>query len=488
MGTAVSVALPAIQSHFQTNLGGIQWVVNAYLLSLASFLMIGGSLGDYLGRKRVFISGMALFALAATLSGLAASSVMLIAFQGLQGVGSALMVPQSLAIINDCFPESRRGQAIGLWAGLSGGVAMLGPLLSGWLIEAFSWRAAFFMGVPILMAALAVTLRFVPVSRKRGARHLDWWGTLLILLGLGGIAYGLINGPAEGWKTPLALAGLGGGVVAIVLFILFESRVAQPLVPLRIFRNPLVAGANTLTLFLYFALNGLIFFLVLNFQQVRGYSPVQAGLGLLPAFVLITLLSGPAGALADRIGPRWQMILGPTTVAAGIALLAIGGSDARYLRDFMPGLLLFGVGMALVIAPLTKSALAVEPRFSGAASGVNNAVSRVAGLLAVAALGAVMVSAFAAHLNGAVAVSGLAPEEQRQILEQSDKLAAINIPVSFSEVERRLAREAIVESFVYAFRWAMGVSATLAFAGALVCAFAIRSPPRNQPPGPGGSP
>ncbi len=482
VGTAVIVALPTIQSYFQTGITGIQWVVNAHLLSLAALLLIGGSLGDHFGRKRIFISGIVLFAIGAILSGLARSISLLIAFQALQGVGSAMMIPQSLAIINACFTKNQRGQAIGLWAGLSGGIAALGPWLGGWLVETFSWQVVFFMTVPISIFALIVTSIFVPESRDPGAHKLDWWGTLFIFLGLLGIAYGLISGPVAGWNTLLVRIGLIGGPIAIILFIVIQLRQPEPLVPLHIFRNPLVAGANTVTLFLYFALNGVIFFFVLNLQQIQGYSPTMAGLGLLPPIVLITFFAGPAGALADKIGPRLQMILGPVIVALGMALLTIGGVEASYFRHFLPGLVLFGIGMALVIAPLTKSALSVEPRFSGSASGVNNAVSRIAALMAVAVLGAIVISTFTTRLNDTISASSLTQEEQRQILSQSDKLGGIIIPDTFDEPTQTLVRNAIRESFVYGFRWAMTVSAALALSGALVSFITIHGPPRQPTP------
>jgi EmrB/QacA subfamily drug resistance transporter len=484
MGTAVIVALPTIQIHFSTTITGIQWVVNAHLLSLAALLLIGGSLGDHFGRKRIFISGIAIFATGAILSGLSRTIGQLIAFQALQGMGSALMIPQSLAIINACFAENQRGRAIGLWAGLSGGIAALGPLLGGWLVETFSWQAVFFMAVPLSILVVTAAAIFIPESRDPGARKLDWWGTLFIFLGLLGIAYGLISGPVAGWHRIFILTSLFGGVVATILFVLIELRRPEPLVPLHIFRNPLVAGANAVTFFLYFALNGVFFFLILNLQQIQGYSPVRAGMGLLPPIVLITFLAGPAGALADRIGPRLQMVLGPLIVASGIALLTISGTEASYFVHFLPGLILFGLGMALVIAPLTKSALFVEPQFSGSASGVNNSVSRMAALMAVAVLGAITISTFAIQLKDAISASSLTQEEQRQILSQSDKLGGIVIPDTFDETARMLARKAIRESFVYGFRWAMTINAALALIGAAVSLVTIHGPPRNYvPPG-----
>lgn len=480
IGTAVSIALPTIQSDFGANISGMQWVVSAYVVVLASFLLLGGSLGDHFGRKRIFSYGIIIFLLGAALSGFAKTISALIAFQALEGLGAAMMIPGSLAIINVCFVESHRGQAIGLWAGLAGGVAALGPLLGGWLVETFGWQAIFYFNVPIGLIALFVTSRFVPESRNPEARKLDLLGTLCITLGLFGIAYGLIQGPVVGWNNPLVLISLIGGASALILFVIVELRVREPMVPLKIFKNPLVAGANLVTFLLYFALNGLIFFLVFNLQQVQEYSPIFAGLALLPPIILITFLSGPAGSLADKIGPRLQMILGPLIVAFGMALLIIPGVHTNYYIHFLPGLILFGGGMALVIAPLTKSALAVEQKFSGAASGVNNTASRVAALLAIAVLGAVMTSIFTNRLSVAAQTSSLSSEEKLQILSQANKLGGIEIPDVFGEEPRVIAESAVKESFVHGFRWIMGINALLALLSALIAAITIRNPTRPR--------
>jgi EmrB/QacA subfamily drug resistance transporter len=480
MGTAVIVALPAIQLHFGTGISGIQWVINSHLLSLAALILIGGSLGDRYGRKRIFILGIITFSGGAILSGFAQTITYLIAFQALQGIGSALMIPQSLAIINVCFTEEQRGKAIGLWAGISGGIAALGPWLGGWLVESFSWRSVFFMTVPISIAAIIITYIFIPENRGTFTRKLDWTGTFLVLISLFGIVFGLIFGPVNGWSSAPVLICLIFGPVLLLLFILLERRQSEPLVPLQMFRNPLVAGSNAATLLLYFALNGVIFFLVLNFQQIQGYSPAAAGLGLLPPIVLITFFAGPAGALADRIGSRIQMIVGPIVVSVGMFLLSLSGTDASYLRHFLPGLVLFGAGMAIVIAPLTKCALSVEARFSGAASGVNNAISRIAALMAVAILGVIVISAFTAHLNDVITTSSLAQTEQEIVLSQSDKLGGISIPDSFDEPARNLVKDAIGESFIRGFRRAMTVGAALAFGAALVAFFTIHNRRETQ--------
>ncbi len=449
-------------------------MVNAQLLTLTALLLFGGALGDRVGRKRVFIAGAALFSLASVFSGLAPTIGALVAFQAVLGVGSALMIPQSLAIINACFAENERGRAIGLWAGLSGALGAVGPLLVGWLIQSFSWRAVFFVAVPVSAAAIITSVFFVPESKSPVSRKLDWPGTMLIFAGLLGVAYGLITGPLGGWTQYSVLAAITGGGLAVMAFVFFELHQVEPVVPPQIFRNPLVAAANAVTLLLYFGLNGMIFLIPLNLQQIQGYPPTAAGFALLLPVALIAFGSGTAGALADRIGPRLQMILGPAVVASGAILLGLTSGAARNLGGLMAGLALVGMGMALVIAPLTKSALGVESQYSGIASGVNNAVARFAALLAVAVIGAVMFSAFVARLHGLVASSTLSPEQQIQILDQASRLGGIVIPDGFGEVARSVARHAITEAFAYGFRWVMGLCTVTAAAAAIVSALSIR--------------
>jgi EmrB/QacA subfamily drug resistance transporter len=472
--SAVTVALPSIQEHFRTNIAGMQWVMNSHLLTLSAFMLIGGSMGDHFGRKRVFLVGMLVFVTGALLSGFAPSIGILIAFQALQGIGSAMMVPQSLAIINACFLERERGRAIGIWAGISGGIAALGPYAGGLLIEHLGWPSVFWMTVPVVVIALAVAAKFIPENRDTERGGLDWTGTLLILLGLLGIVYGLIGGPVYGWRAPLVVLGLLGGGAAVAAFVSVEMRSSSPLIPMGIFRNPLVSGANAVTLLIYLAFSGVILFTVICLQQIQGYSPAEAGLGLLPPIVIITFLAAPSGVLADRYGPRLQMIAGPLMVSIGAALLMNGGTDAIYVRDFLPGLAAVGVGMALAIPPLTKAALTVEPRFSGSASGVNNAVARIAGLLAVALLGAVMVSTFASRLADLVEVSSLPEEARGEILSQYDRLAGIVVPESFSDSARATAVSAVRSSFIRAFRLIMIVCASLTAVGSVISTVTIR--------------
>lgn len=472
--SGINIALPSIQSAFKSDLSDLQWIVDAQLLSLASLLLIGGSLGDKFGRKKILIAGLIVFGIAAILSAISRSVIQLIVFQSFQGIGAALMIPQVLAVMNVCFPENERGQAIGIWAGISGGIGAIGPWFGGWLVEHLSWQSVFFMSTPFVLATIIIAYLFVPKSHNSTNRNLDWSGTLLILLGILGIAYGLISGPGN-WTSLSVLISLTCGAVALMVFFIIEARVKYPLIPLSIFKNPLVAGANTVTLLLYFALNGVMFLIVLNLQQVQEYSPATAGLALLPTVVLITLLSGPAGIISDKIGPRFQMILSPMLVASGTGMLAFADVGTSYFLVFFPGLLLIGTGMAFVIAPLTKSALSVSPELSGAASGINNAAARIAALFAVAVLGLIMVVTFKGQLDSNLNKTGLSIDQKQQILLQHDKLGGIIIPDSFDQDAASSARQAISSSFVSGFRITIIISAVLAFISGVISIFTIRN-------------
>ncbi|HZE87372.1 MAG TPA: MFS transporter, partial [Methylomirabilota bacterium] len=308
----------------------------------------------------------------------------------------------------------------------------------------------------------------------------DFLGTALIFISLLTISYSLIEGPILGWNNSIVIGGLALGIVTFFAFAVTEMKVKEPLVPLHIFSSKLVTGANIATLFLYFALNGVIFFFVLNLEQLQQYPPLFAGLSLLPTILLITFLSGPAGGLSDKIGPRLPMIVGPLIVSVGMVLLTLAGNHVNYFISFFPGLVLFGIGMATVIAPLTKSALAVEHKFSGAASGVNNAVARVAALLAVALLGAIVLFLFSSQLTKNIVASSLSTFEKQQILSQKNKLGAIELPSSFSDMKKAIAKENIDDALLYSFRSAMGIGAFLAFLSAITSFLTITNPPKKS--------
>ena len=474
-GSVVNIAIPSMQKSLTASLDGMQWVVNSYALLLAALILISGSLGDKFGRKKIFLYGIGLFILSSFLCSVANSIVLLIAFRSLQGIGGAMMIPGSLSIINIAFVENERGKAIGLWSGFAGGVASIGPFIGGWLVQSFGWPSIFLINIPLGIFALILTIKYVPESRNEDAKKLDILGTVLLFIGLLGISYALIESPVLGMTNVLVPSCFLIGVIAMYYFIYVERKVKEPLFSFAIFNSPLIIGANLVTLFLYFALSGVIFFLVLNFQQFQQYSPLIAGISMLPTILLITFLSGPAGSLSDRIGPRLPMIIGPLLVSIGMFLLLLPDKGANYFLTYFPGLILFGLGMSLVIAPLTKSALSVDAKYSGAASGVNNAVSRVASLLAVALLGAVMVTVFSSHLFNDVSHSSLTQIQKQQILVQKDRLGGIEIPDSFNYEARNSARKAIDTSFLYGFRIIIGIAAALALLSSFISFFFIKN-------------
>jgi EmrB/QacA subfamily drug resistance transporter len=387
--TVVNVALPSIASDLGTDLSGLQWTLDAYLVTLTGLLLFGGSLGDRYGRRRVYLCGLGGFTAASLLCGLAPSVTALVVARALQGVGAALLVPGSLAILSSTFRPQDRARAVGAWSGLAALAGAVGPFLGGWLVQSASWRLVFLVNLPVALATAAIVVRHVPESRDPQATgRPDLPGALAASLGLAGCAYALIEAPG-GLRPGVALAvaiGLGG----IVAFVVVEARRADPMLPLEIFRSRQFDGANATTLAVYFGLGGAIFLLVLQLQTVLGYSPVEAGASLLPVTVLMLLLSSRAGGLAQRVGPRLPMTVGPLMVAAGLLLFRRVEPEASYLGTVLPAAVVFGSGLVLTVAPLTSTVLAaVEERHLGVASGVNNAVARLGGLLAVALLPAV---------------------------------------------------------------------------------------------------
>lgn len=476
------MALPLIQMDFQTNLTGIQWVMNAYTLALAVLLLTSGSLGDRYGRKRIFMIGILVCSLASLFSGFSQNITQLIAFQVVLGIGASMMIPGSLAIINASFSEKERGQAIGLWSGFSAGIMTLGPFLGGLLIENFGWEAIFWINIPVGISAFLATHFFVPESHNPEAGHIDWKGTLWISLGLFGTSYGLIDAPVSGWNSLMVWGSLLGGSLAFALFVRTELHSDSPMIPMAIFRNPLVSGANLMAFFLYFALSGMIFFLILNFQQFQDYSPFATGASLLPSMAIIAFGSGPSGALSDKIGPRGPMILGPILVAVGMGSMALSDLESNFFYAFLPGLLLFGSGMALVVPPLTKSALTVESKFSGVASGINNAATRVAALMSIAILGALMIFLFRFHLESGLQNSALSVEQQFHIFQQAPKLGEITIPENFPLALQEETEQLIHSAFLFAFRWVMVINASLALLSAVLSFWLIRNPQSKHDP------
>ncbi len=386
--TVVNIALPAIGRDLDADAAGLQWTVNGYALSLAALILLGGSLGDRYGRKRVFQIGVGWFAAASLLCGLAPNVEMLIGARVLQGVGGALLTPGALAILEASFVPAHRSRAIGAWSGLAGIGGALGPFLGGWIVEVANWRLIFLINVPLALAVIVVAARHVPESRNPAAAgELDVTGVLTGAAGLGGLTYGFTAWPEHGPGSPAVLLSLAVGVGGMVALVLAERRSRAPMLPLDIFRSTAFTATNVVTFLVYAASGGLFFLVVLNLQVVSGYSPLAAGIALLPVTVLMLLLSARAGALGQRIGPRLPMTVGPMLCAVALVLLSLIGPQASYLGDVLPAVVVFGLGLSLLVAPLTATALgALDDAQAGIASGVNNAVARAAGLLAVAVL------------------------------------------------------------------------------------------------------
>ena len=473
-GTVVNVALPAIQHGLRASAGQAQWVVESYALLLAALLLVGGALGDRLGRRRVFLLGVALFAAASLACALSRTVHELIAARAVQGVGAALLVPGSLALISASFAESERGRAFGTWAGFSGITSAVGPLLGGFLIDKLSWPWAFAVNLPVAAVVVWIAWRHVPESRRAGSPRLDLPGAALATLGLGGLVFFFIEAPTRGWDAPLVLAALALGLGGLAAFLFTERVRSAPMLPLALLRERNFAGANLLTLLLYAALGGGLFFLPLNLIQVQGLSATAAGAALLPFILVMFVLSRWAGGLVDRRGARGPLVVGPLIAAAGFALLAWPGTRSSYWTGFFPGVTVLGLGMAITAAPLTTTVMnAVPADASGTASGVNNAVSRVAGVLAVAVFGALMAAVFEPRLRAGLQAAGVAPDLAAAVLQQRDRLAAIELPAG-GGAAAQAARHVVQEAFVAGYRWIMVASAVLALASAAVAALWIR--------------
>ncbi|MEV6104660.1 MFS transporter [Streptomyces sp. NPDC051940] len=386
--TVVNVALPAIGEDLDASLAGLQWTVNSYTLTLAALILLGGALGDRYGRRKVFVIGVVWFALASLLCGLAPDIGTLIAARALQGIGGALLTPGSLALIQASYVQEDRARAIGVWSGLGGIAGALGPLLGGWLVESASWRWVFFINVPLAAAVVLIAARHVPESRDESATgRFDWAGAALGAVGLAGVTYALIAAAESGTSPAVTVVSVAVGVAGFAGFVWLERHSAHPMLPLSLFSVRQFTAANLVTFAVYAALGGVFFFLVLELQVEAGFSPLAAGAALLPVTVVMLLLSERSGKLAQRIGPRIPMTVGPAVSAAGLLLMLRIGEGASYAADVLPAVVVFGLGLAITVAPLTATVLgAVETRYAGVASGVNNAVARAAGLLAVAAL------------------------------------------------------------------------------------------------------
>jgi EmrB/QacA subfamily drug resistance transporter len=406
--TVVGIALPAIGRNFGAGLATLQWVSTAYTLALAGLLLIAGALGDKFGRKKVFQIGVVWFALSSVLCGVAPTAGTLIAARALQGVGAALLTPGSLAILQATFRPEDRGKAIGAWSGFTGVGTAIGPFIGGWLIAAVSWRLIFAINLPLAVIVVAVAWRHVPETRSPDATApIDITGGVLATAGLTGLTYGLIQGPASGWTSAPVLAGLFSGILLLTAFVGWERRARAPMLPLSMFSSSQFTATNVVTFIVYGAMGGLLFLLPIVLQDVSGYSALEAGVSLLPITAITLTLSRRSGGLAQRIGPRLQMSAGPVIIGAGLSLFTLIGASGNYLTEVLPGVVVFGLGIAVTVAPLTSTALSSAPAsHASMASAVNNDVARAAGLIAVALLPAAGGITGAAYRHPALLTSG----------------------------------------------------------------------------------
>src|SRR5437899_4445660 len=477
-GTVVNVALPALQSSLNATAADLQWVIEAYSLLLSALLLVGGSLGDHYGRRRIFLIGVALFACASAACGFAADIRQLIAARALQGLGAALLIPGSLAIISSSFSENERGRAIGTWSGFSAITAGIGPVIGGWLIEHVSWRAVFFINLPIALLVILIALRHVAENSDKENTRVDWLGAILAAAGLGALVYGLIESSRHGFADKSVILVLTAAGSLLVVFLFVEARISQPMLPLALFRLRAFTGANLLTFLLYAALGGTLFFLPLNLIQVQHYSATAAGAALLPFILIISFLSRWSGGLIVTYGPKPPLIIGPVIAAFGFALFMLPGVGGSYWTNFFPAIVALGLGMAISVAPLTTTVMnSVAQNRAGVASGINNAVARTAGLIAIAVLGVVMLHVFNHALDERVARSNLAPPLSQSLQLQRTKLAAIAIPEDQDAATQQQIRRAIDESFVSGFRTVMAMGAALAVASAITALIWIGARP-----------
>jgi EmrB/QacA subfamily drug resistance transporter len=472
--TVVNVALPALQANMHATVVGVQWVVESYGLFLGALILVGGSLGDLFGRRSMFLIGIGIFAVASMACGLAPNIQRLVIARSVQGIGAACLVPGSLSIISASFGEKTRGQAIGTWSGFTAITTAVGPVLGGWLIEHASWRWAFFINIPIAAMTTAISLRHIPESRNANAGHVDWLGALVATFGLGGVVYGFIESTSLGWGHPQVFGSLLAGFACLVGFVFVETRSSSPIVPLTLFASSSFSGANLLTLFLYAAIGIFFFLFPMNLIQVQGYSTIATGAAALPLILLMFSLSRWSGGLVTRYGARAPLVTGPLIVATGFVLFAVPGVGASYWQMFFPAFVVLGFGMAISVAPLTTVVMSsVDLDRAGTASGINNAVARVAGVLAVAILGIVMVKLFSSSLNRSLTAGVLPPGILQYVRSNEIKLAGLDLPSGLDGDTTALIRVSISHAFVFGFRTVMLICAGLSLASAAVASLMI---------------
>lgn len=480
-GTVVNVALPAMERELGASTADAQWVMESYALFLASLLLVGGVLGDRYGRRRIFMIGTGLFTLASVACACSTTVLPLVVSRALQGIGAALLVPGSLALISANFAASQRGTAIGTWSACSGITAAIGPVIGGFLVDHYSWIWAFLVNAPVGAVLLWICARKVPESHGDVSGSIDVRGAVLVTLGLAGVVFALIEAPSRGWSDGMVWMAGALGVLFLLWFVREEARSADPMLPLALFRERNFAGANVLTLLLYAALGGSLFFLPLNLIQVQGYGATAAGAALLPFIAIMFALSRWAGSLVDRFGSRPPLIVGPLIAAAGFALFAWPSVGGSYWLAFFPAICTLGLGMSITVAPLTTTVMnAVDAERAGTASGVNNAVSRTGPLLAIALFGMLLTFSFNDSLEHRLTALRVPPALADSMRAQREKLAGIVLPPDRPGVSTAPIRRAIELSFVDGFRRVMLLSALLALLSAVSAAVWIRGGPTRQ--------
>jgi EmrB/QacA subfamily drug resistance transporter len=473
--TVVNVALPALQASFHATVVDLQWVVESYGVFLGALILVGGSFGDRFGRRLIFVAGVLIFALASAGCGVASNIHQLIIARSVQGVGAALLVPGSLAIISTSFDEKSRGPAIGTWSGFTAITTAVGPVLGGWLVEHASWRWVFFLNLPIAAAVVAISLWRIPESRSASAGRVDWPGAILATLGLGSLVIGCVESLNRGWRSPLVFGSVILGVGCVIAFVFVETASPAPTLPLALFKSRSFSGANLLTLFLYAAIGIFFFLFPLNLIQVQGYSATATGAALLPLILLMFFLSRWSGGLVARYGSRGPLIVGPLIIALGFALFAVPSIGGNYWREFFPEVSVLGFGMAVTVAPLTTVVMnSVNKDRVGSAAGINNAVARVAGVLAIATFGIVMVKVFGSELNQSLAHLSLSPAILGELHANEIKLAGLQVPLGLNPSTGNAIKESVKESFVFGFRIVMLACVGLSLASAAVAGLTIR--------------
>jgi EmrB/QacA subfamily drug resistance transporter len=475
--STLNIALPAIQQDLNISGKNLLWIINSYAIFLASLMLVGGSLGDIYGRKKIFIIGIIIFSIASFACGISGDIDTLIIARAFQGIGGAFMVPGSLSIISSVITPERRGRAFGTWSTFSALTVSAGPVLGGWLAGMGLWRVIFFLNLPLAVITVIVLIACVPESRDRSSQKLDVPGAVLATIGLTGISYAFLEASDNGFGNIKVITVLSIGVLALVSFLITEKKSTHPMMPLKLFKSKTFSGVNVLTLFMYTALNASLFFLPLNLVQVQGYPEETAGLAILPFAVLISVLSRFSGAFSDKFGARKPLITGPLIAGAGLFLLTIPGltdGPSQYWNTYFPGILLLGLGMGIIVAPLTAAVMSAVPSHNtGIASGINNTMARIAGLLAIAVLGTIIIISFRNSLESNTDGMNISSEKRTELLNNSNKLAETKPPDGLSVKDTRRVNSSIKRSFVNAFDLIIMISVILSILSSVTAFYTV---------------